>query len=217
MKKTHITLFIFFLVFASSAVAQTKIDRFESAVAKFEQEDQEKGYQPEAVLFTGSSSIRMWKTLTEDMAPIPVINRGFGGSTIPEVLHYADRMILPHQPKYIVFYCGENDLSNDETKAKDALSNFKAFHRYLQENLPETRLYFIAIKPSISREKYWPKFQEANKMISKNKDVTSTHMNREGIYKWFIENFSKRTYRCPVKKTYRSAFDHETLAKLNLV
>jgi DNA-binding transcriptional regulator of glucitol operon len=63
MKKTHITLFIFFLVFASSAVAQTKIDRFESAVAKFEQEDQEKGYQPEAVLFTGSSSIRMWKTL----------------------------------------------------------------------------------------------------------------------------------------------------------
>lgn len=183
MKKTHITLFIFFLVFDSSAVAQTKIDRFESAVAKFEQEDQEKGYQPEAVLFTGSSSIRMWKTLTEDMAPIPVINRGFGGSTIPEVLHYADRMILPHQPKYIVFYCGENDLSNDETKAKDALSNFKAFHRYLQENLPETRLYFIAIKPSISREKYWPKFQEANKMISK-------FISRQDNY-FFVDTASK--------------------------
>jgi hypothetical protein len=58
---------------------------------------------------------------------------------------------------------------------------------------------------------------EMGRMLLLNKDVTSTHMNREGIYKWFIENFSKRTYRCPVKKTYRSAFDHETLAKLNLV
>jgi hypothetical protein len=58
---------------------------------------------------------------------------------------------------------------------------------------------------------------EMGRMLLLNKDVTSTHMNREDIYKWFIENFSKRTYRCPVKKTYRSAFDHETLAKLNLV
>jgi hypothetical protein len=58
---------------------------------------------------------------------------------------------------------------------------------------------------------------EMGRMLLLNKDVTSTHLNREGIYKWFIENFSKRTYRCPVKKTYRSAFDHETLAKLNLV
>lgn len=167
MKNTHIKISIFLLLFSSIVFAQTKPDRFESAIVKFEQEDQEKGYQPEAVLFTGSSSIRMWKTLTEDMAPIPVINRGFGGSTIPEVLHYADRIILPHQPKYIVLYCGENDLSNDDTKAKEALNSFKAFHSYLQENLPDTKLYFIAIKPSIKREKYWPKLQQANRKISK--------------------------------------------------
>lgn len=58
---------------------------------------------------------------------------------------------------------------------------------------------------------------EMGRMLLQNKNVTSTHLNREGIYKWFIENFSKRTYRCPVKKIYRSAFDHETLAKLNLI
>jgi lysophospholipase L1-like esterase len=167
MKNTHIKISIFLLLFSSIVFAQTKPDRFESAIVKFEQEDQEKGYHPESVLFTGSSSIRMWKTLAEDMAPIPVINRGFGGSTIPEVLYYADRIILPHQPKYIVLYCGENDLSNDETKAKEALKSFKAFHKYLRENLPDSRLYFIAIKPSISREQYWPKLQKANKLISK--------------------------------------------------
>jgi lysophospholipase L1-like esterase len=167
MKNSSIKIFLFLILFPLLGNAQNKIDRFESAIIEFEKIDQENGYQPESVLFTGSSSIRMWKTLAEDMAPIPVINRGFGGSTIPEVLHYADRIILPHQPKYIVLYCGENDLSNDETKAKEALKSFKAFHKYLQENLQDSRLYFIAIKPSISRKKYWPKLQEANKKISK--------------------------------------------------
>lgn len=167
MKYSGIIIFVTLLLFPIYVNAQINIDRFESAIVKFEHEDQEKGYQPKAVLFTGSSSIRRWESLSEDMAPIPVINRGFGGSTIPEVLHYADRIILPHQPKYIVLYCGENDLSNDETKAKEALNSFKAFHRYLQENLPDTRLYFIAIKPSIRREKYWPKLHQANKKISK--------------------------------------------------
>lgn len=160
-------IFIFLILFPLLGNAQNKIDRFESTIREFEKEDQEQGYQPEAVLFTGSSSIRMWNSLHEDMAPIRVTNRGFGGSTILEVLHYANRIILPHQPKYIVFYCGENDLSNDETKAKTALKSLKAFHKYLEENLPDTRLYFIAIKPSISREKYWSKLQKANKMIRK--------------------------------------------------
>ena len=59
--------------------------------------------------------------------------------------------------------------------------------------------------------------EEMGRMLLQNKDAASIYLNREGIYKWFIENFSQRTYRCPVKKTYRSAFDHETLAKLNLL
>ena len=59
--------------------------------------------------------------------------------------------------------------------------------------------------------------EEIGRMLLQNKDATSIYLNREGIYKWFIENFSQRTYRCPVKKTYLSEFDHETLAKLNLL
>jgi lysophospholipase L1-like esterase len=157
--------FIFCIVLSVSAKAQIKLDRFESTIIEFEKEDRAEGFQPEAILFTGSSSIRRWETLLEDMSPIPVINRGFGGSTIPEVLHYADRIILPHQPKMIVLYCGENDLANDEAKAKLAFKSFKKFHNYIIDNLPDTRVYFIAIKPSIKREKYWPKMQKANQMI----------------------------------------------------
>ncbi len=170
MKKLQSFAFILLFCLPLCSFAQPNPDRFESAIQEFENEDKENGYQPQSVLFTGSSSIRMWKTLEGDMAPVPVVNRGFGGSTIPEVLHYADRIILPHQPKTIVFYCGENDLSNDEATAELAVQRFKEFHKYMKKNLPETQLYFIAIKPSISREKYWPKLQEANKQLKKFMD-----------------------------------------------
>ena len=167
INKLYLRILILIISLPGITIAQQNPDRYESEILEFEKEDKVNGYQPESVLFTGSSSIRMWKTLETDMAPVAVINRGFGGSTIPEVLYYADRIILPHQPRAIVFYCGENDLSNDEATANLALKRFKEFHKYLKKNLPETQLYFIAFKPSIRREKYWPKLQEANKQLEK--------------------------------------------------
>lgn len=167
MKKILFYSLLIFAVSIGSAHAQQKLDRFENTIKEFEQEDRQNGHDPEAILFTGSSSIRKWNTLTVDMSPIPVINRGFGGSTIPEVLHYADRIILPHHPKIIVFYCGENDLSNDETKSAQALKSFKLFDEYMKQNLPDTKVFFLAIKPSVSRWKYWDKFSDANKKLAK--------------------------------------------------
>ncbi len=168
MKKSRFICFILLLqLFQTVGFAQNDLNRFEEDIAAFEAEDKQNGYQPDAILFTGSSSIRMWKTLAKDMAPIPVLNRGFGGSTIPEVLYYADRIILPHRPKIIVFYCGENDLSNDETKSVLALKSFKKFHTYMEEHLPETKVFFLAIKPSIKRWNYWTKLSDANEKINK--------------------------------------------------
>ena len=153
------------VIFIPNFASSQNSGRFEDVIQDYEQLDKENGYKPESVLFTGSSSIRMWKTLSEDMAPIPVINRGFGGSTIPEVLYYADRIIKPHQPGILVLYCGENDLSNDDAKASLALKSFKKFSNYLKKNLPETKVFFLAIKPSIKRWQYWPKLAEANNKI----------------------------------------------------
>ncbi len=173
MKRILFYSLLIFAVSFGSVHAQQKLDRFENTIESFEKEDAQNGYQPDAILFTGSSSIRKWTSLTEDMTPIPVINRGFGGSTIPEVLHYADRIILPHHPKIIVFYCGENDLANDNTKSNLALKSFKLFYEYVERNLPDTKVFFLAIKPSVSRWKYWDKFLDANKKLAKfmeNKD-----------------------------------------------
>jgi lysophospholipase L1-like esterase len=188
MKKLQLYFTALLFILPGLCIAQEKPDRFESTIREFEQQDKANGYKPEAVLFTGSSSIRMWKTLSDDMAPMPVLNRGFGGSTIPEVLYYANRIILPHKPRVIVFYCGENDLSNDEAKTSLALKSFKKFHQYMKDNLPETQLYFIAIKPSISREKYWSKIQKANKKIEKFISKKKNYFFVDTAFKMLDEN-----------------------------
>jgi lysophospholipase L1-like esterase len=182
MKKQFFILILLLAGITITGYTQQKLDKFESAILEYEKQDQKNGHQPGAVLFTGSSSIRMWKSLADDMAPIPVLNRGFGGSTIPEVTYYADRILLPHQPKIIVFYCGENDLSNDEAKSDLALKSFKQFHTYMKKNLPETKVFFIAIKPSISRWHYWTKMSEANEKIEK-------FINRKDNY-FFVDTAS---------------------------
>ncbi|MDZ7605773.1 MAG: SGNH/GDSL hydrolase family protein [Cyclobacteriaceae bacterium] len=161
----RILLLIGVYLVASPLFAQVNLNRFDAEIRKFEIEDSISGIKKGAILFTGSSSIRMWKTLEADMAPLKVLNRGFGGSTIPEVTHYADRIILPYRPDIIVLYCGENDISNDQTTSEEVFMSFKEFHKYLRKNLPKTQLYYISMKPSVLRWKYWPKVNEANLKI----------------------------------------------------
>lgn len=119
----------------------------------------------EGIVFSGSSSIRKWESLTSDMAPLPVANRGFGGAIIKQVTHYSSKMIVPLRPKLIVFYCGENDIANDKYPAEMALNDFKAFTASMRQKLPGTGIIFISMKPSPLRWKYWPKFQAANRLI----------------------------------------------------
>jgi lysophospholipase L1-like esterase len=189
MKYKQLFPILLLIIFSTISYGQ-KLDRFETTILQFEEEDAKNGLHPDAVLFTGSSSIKRWETVKADFAPITVLNRGFGGSTIPEVLHYAERIILPHQPKTIVFYCGENDLSNDDAEAELALTSFKKFSEWMSRHLPETKLFFIAIKPSIKRWHYWPKMQQANSMIenyiNQNEkfyfvDVASKMLDNKGV------------------------------------
>jgi len=84
------------------------IDRFEKDIEAFEKMDMVSRYGSNMALFVGSSSIRFWNTLADDLAPHPVLNRGFGGSTLHEVNHYFDRIVSKYSPKQIFLYCGEN-------------------------------------------------------------------------------------------------------------
>ncbi|MEO1518511.1 MAG: SGNH/GDSL hydrolase family protein [Bacteroidota bacterium] len=140
------------------------LDRFEKEIVDFEKQDQELGIDSSRILFVGSSSIRMWDGLAEDMAPLQVLNRGFGGSTLPEVSYYANRIIFPHRPQTIVLYCGENDIS-DGASPQQVYESFTALMARIRIRLPQTEVYFISMKPSIARWDQWPAYQEGNELI----------------------------------------------------
>lgn len=139
-------------------------DRFEQEIQAFELSDKTAYPAKGSVLFVGSSSIRMWSTLKEDFEPIPVINRGFGGSTIPEVNYYADRIVHNYAPGLIVFYCGENDIAEEHPPAI-VFQDFKKFIGETEKNLGNVPVVYISAKPSPSRWEYWRKYETLNGMV----------------------------------------------------
>ena len=117
-----------------------------------------------SVLFIGSSSIQFWKSLAEDFPGIPVINRGFGGSALPDSTYYADRIVWPYKPSLIVMYAGDNDI-NDGATADQVLASFQKFVARAREGVPGVPVIFISIKPSIARMALWPTMKAANDKI----------------------------------------------------
>lgn len=140
------------------------INRFEQAILNMEREDSLRTPKEGEVLFIGSSSIRFWKNLESDFDPIPVLNRGFGGSTLPEVIHYADRILFPYQSELIVLYCGENDIS-EGASPQQVLETFKKLDGMIRAKLPATKMIYISMKPSIARWNLWPGYAEGNELI----------------------------------------------------
>jgi lysophospholipase L1-like esterase len=150
---------------------------FENEIKAFEAADRKQMPAPGGVLFLGSSSIRLWKTLAQDFPGVPVINRGFGGSTIPDSTRYAPRIMLPYKPKTIVFYAGDNDLANGATPQK-VLEDFKKLVATVRPELPETRILFIAVKPSPKRWNLADRQREANRLV---REFTQTDLKRLGF------------------------------------
>ena len=140
------------------------VNRFENAILNMEREDSLRTPHENEILFIGSSSIRLWKNLLVDMLPLNVINRGFGGSTIPEVNYYVNRIVLPYKPPLIVFYCGENDITDGFTP-QEVKASFVEFDNMVHLYLPKTQVVFISMKPSLARWELWDQFKEGNQLI----------------------------------------------------
>ena len=139
---------------------------WEWAIAAYEEADQQAPPEPGAILFTGSSSIRLWGSLEEDMAPLRVLNRGFGGAHIDHVSHYFERIVLPYRPRAVILYAGDNDLAEGSDKTPAAVfADFRHFVGLVHSAFPQTPVYFIAIKPSLSRWDRWPVMRSVNQQI----------------------------------------------------
>ena len=136
-------------------------ERWEPAIKKFEAEDIVNPPPKGATLFIGSSSFTLWTTIEEDFSPHKVINRGFGGAQITDVLTYMDRIVLPYAPANIVFYCGGNDLSVGAS-ASNLMDEIETFVRRVHAELPDTDIYVLSVKPSPRRMNLWTKMQAVN-------------------------------------------------------
>jgi lysophospholipase L1-like esterase len=137
--------------------------RFESEIRAFREWDARNSHPQDAVLFVGSSTIRMWKT-RESFPQWPVINRGFGGAHISDVIHYAPQIVLPYKARVIVLYAGDNDIAAGK-RPERVLSDFKRLVQLIRRREPETPVVFLSIKPSVARREHWPRMREANSLI----------------------------------------------------
>src|SRR5688572_28745125 len=148
---------------AAAALAQTT-NRWEKDIAAFEAQDRTNPPPKGAILFIGSSSIRLWKMLAEDLPEHKVINRGFGGSQIADSVHFVDRMVVPYQPKRIVMYAGGNDINGGKTP-EQVVSDFKAFVARVHAKLPETKIAYISIAGNPARWAQVERVKAANGLI----------------------------------------------------
>lgn len=195
---------------AAVAAQTAPANQWEAEIRKFEEADRVQPPPRGAVLFVGSSSVRLWQTLAEDFPGVKVINRGFGGSQIDDSTLYADRIVVPYKPRMVVLYAGDNDLAAGKTP-QQVFEDYKAFVARVRRDLPKTKIAFISIKPSPSRAALLPKMREANGLIknyvSRDKGLAyidvftpmldgdgsprpelfgpdMLHMNREGYRLW---------------------------------
>ncbi len=142
-------------------LAAGRPDFFESEIAAFEAEDDEAFPAAGGIVFVGSSSIRLWDTLAEDMAPLPIIQRGFGGAHMEHVLHNAARIVVPYDPRAVVVFVGGNDLGSGKSPER-VIADFTAFVTLIRSELPAADLWLFSMKPSILRVELMPEMQRVN-------------------------------------------------------
>lgn len=149
---------------AAATVDPPSNPEWQQDMARFAAEDAASPPPTDAYVFTGSSSVRLWKTLAQDFPGKPVLNRGFGGSEVRDSVHYADQVAVRYRPRMILIYAGDNDI-NAGRSPEQVLHDFTAFVARVRRDLPETPIAFLAIKPSPSRADQLPRQQRANALV----------------------------------------------------
>lgn len=185
LKIIYYTICIFFTCICFSLVScislkQYPLESYSWAapeVRQFEALDKSIEYPNDAILFIGSSSIRLWNTIEEDMKPFSVIKRGYGGAHFRDMVFYTDRILANHTPEIIVCFVA-NDIKGvpEDENPKKVLRLIKYFVKQVREQHPTTPLAFIEITPTSSRWKQWNDIEEVNRLV---KELCE---RKEGLY-----------------------------------
>lgn len=160
-----------------AAETNSPFARWEKEISAFEASDKTNPPPKNAIVFVGSSSIRLWKSLARDFPDRAVVNRGFGGSQIIDSAHFAERIVFPHAPRQIVLYAGGNDL-NAGKSPEQVFTDFQAFVAKVRAALPQARIAYISIAPNPARWTQVDRVRRANQLIE---DYTRTDSHLDFI------------------------------------
>lgn len=153
---------IFSVLLAITVLAQP----FKEEIVNFKKMDSLSFPGKHLILFAGSSSFRKWTHVQEAFPTHPIINRGFGGSTLPDLIYYANDILFPYDARQIVIYCGENDIAaSDTVTAEIILLRVKQLFALIRTRQPKTEIDFVSIKPSPSRIQFRQTVEKSNQLI----------------------------------------------------
>ncbi|MBX3422817.1 MAG: hypothetical protein KF752_14785 [Pirellulaceae bacterium] len=157
------------------------ITRWEGELKKLEQLDQQQPDPENAILFVGSSSIRLWKDIARDMAPWPAVGRGYGGARLSDLVVFTERLLAAHDYRALVVFVanditGGKDANNSDKSPEEVLELFKLFVQIARQHRPDRPIFFISITPTSSRFSVWPQVNCANELI-RGYTLTQQHLH----------------------------------------
>ncbi|MFN3794503.1 MAG: GDSL-type esterase/lipase family protein [Chitinophagaceae bacterium] len=156
----------FFLIVALFSAQLVFAQPFANEIAAFRKQDSIAMPPKKAILLVGSSSFRLWDNWQDYFPGRKMINRGFGGSSLPDVIRYADDVIFKYRPKQIIIYCGENDFAASDTiSVPTVVERFKTLFGMIRAKYKRVPVAFVSMKPSPSRQKFLTKYVAANAAI----------------------------------------------------
>lgn len=159
---------LFFLALVILVIPASLAQPYAKEIADFKKQDSLSFPESGQILFVGSSSFTLWKDVQQYFPQYPIINRGFGGSTLLDVTRYEADIIFPYKPKQIVIYCGENDIANDSTVTGAVVfERFKKLYDDIRLNLGKVPIVYVSMKPSPSRWHLREKQTDGNERIRK--------------------------------------------------
>ena len=175
----YLILILAALMIACSPVRKYRslpeVKAWEKDIQEFAVRDKNEKYPDDAILFAGSSSIRLWTSIDKDMYPYHIIQRGYGGAKLSDFAVYADRIFDPHPCRAIVIFIANDITGTAQDKSPEEVATlFKSVLKTIRKAHPSTPVFWIEITPTASRWKVWPEIQKANSLI---KNICSKHQH----------------------------------------
>ncbi len=155
----------FCATFALAEYPPDDLERYREAIDNYLASEADAPPPKGAIVGTGSSSMLFWRGIKEDLAPLTIIPRGFGGSTMPDLRHFLGELVFRHAPRAVLIYEGDNDVFLGATPAQ-ILEHFDAIVAAIHERLPKTRIYILAVKPSVARWHLWDAMRATNALFA---------------------------------------------------